>query len=142
MAERTVLVVDDSGEDVNLIRVALQKAGFNNPVQAVCGSEEALQFLEGDGEYADRAKFPRPHLIILDHRMPGDALDVIRWVRRRPESIPLPIVVFTGSTNPTYEREAYEAGASAYHIKPQTFEEFVAVIKRIAEFWLMGGRWA
>jgi CheY-like chemotaxis protein len=74
--------------------------------------------------------------------MPGDALDVIRWVRRRPESIPLPIVVFTGSTNPTYEREAYEAGASAYHIKPQTFEEFVAVIKRIAEFWLMGGRWA
>ena len=140
MAERTVLVVDDSGEDVNLIRVAFRKAGFNNPVQAVCGSEEALQFLKGESDYADRMKFTFPHLIILDHRMPGDALDVIRWVRGRPDSPLLPIVVFTGSTNPTYEQEAYDSGANAYHIKPQTFEEFVAVIKRIAEFWLMGGR--
>jgi DNA-binding NarL/FixJ family response regulator len=71
--------------------------------------------------------------------MPGDALEVIRWVRRRGDSTLLPIVVFTGSTNPNYEQEAYEAGANAYHIKPQTFEEFVAVIKRIGEFWLMGG---
>lgn len=140
MAERTVLVVDDSGEDVNLIRVAFRKAGFDNPVQAVCGSEEALQFLKGESDYADRMKFPFPHLIILDHRMPGDALEVIRWVRGRPDSPLLPIVVFTGSTNPTYQQEAYDAGANAYHIKPQTFEEFVAVIKKIAEFWLMGGR--
>jgi CheY-like chemotaxis protein len=140
MAERTVLVVDDSGEDINLIRVAFQKSGFKHPVQAVSDSEEALQFLKGEGDYADRAKFPFPHVIILDHRMPGDALDVIRWVRRLPDSTLLPIVVFTGSTNPNYEREAYDAGANAYHIKPQTFEEFVAVIKRIAEFWLMGGR--
>jgi CheY-like chemotaxis protein len=140
MAERTVLVVDDSGEDINLIRVAFQKSGFINPVQGVRDTDEALQFLKGEGEYAERAKFPFPHLIILDHRMPGDALDVIRWVRQRPDSRPLPIVVFTGSTNPDYEQEAYDAGANAYHIKPQTFEEFVAVIKRIAEFWLMGGR--
>ena|SRR6266704_6555443 len=140
MAERTVLVVDDSGEDINLIGMAFQKSGFNHPVQAVSDSEEALQFLKGEGDYADRAKFPFPHLIILDHQMPGDALDVVRWVRRRPDSTLLPIVVFTGSTNPNYEREAYDAGANAYHIKPQTFEEFVAVVKRIAEFWLMGGR--
>jgi hypothetical protein len=36
-------------------------------------------------------------------------------------------------------RFAYEAGANAYHVKPQDFGEFVAVIKRIGEFWLMGG---
>jgi len=139
LTERTILIVDDSSEDVNLIRLAFQKSGFNNPIQAVGNSDAALEFLKGDGDYSDRAKFPFPRLIILDHRMPGDALEVIRWVRRRRDLEVLPVVVFSGSANPNYEKEAYEAGANAYHIKPQDFGEFVAVIKRIGEFWLMGG---
>jgi CheY-like chemotaxis protein len=139
LADRTVLVVDDSGEDVNLIRVAFRESGFNNAIQAVSDAETALQFLKGEGDYANRAKFPFPRLIILDHRMPGDVLDVILWVRRRSDLQFLPVVVFTGSANPNYEKEARDAGANAYHIKPQNFQEFVAVIKRIAEFWLVGG---
>jgi CheY-like chemotaxis protein len=137
-AEKAILVVDDCVEDVNLIRLAFQKSGFSNPIQAVGDAEAALQFLKGEGEYADKEKFPSPHLIILDHQLPGDALEVVRWARRHGlES--LPVVVFSGSPNPHYEKEAYEAGASAYHVKPQDFGEFVAVIKRIGEFWLMGG---
>jgi len=138
LADRTVLVVDDSGEDVNLIRVAFRESGFNNAIQAV-SDPETLQFLKGEGDYANRANFSFPRLIILDHRMPGDALDVIRWVRRRSDLQFLPVVVFTGSENPNYEKEARDAGANAFHIKPQNFQEFVAVIKRIAEFWLVGG---
>jgi two-component system response regulator len=138
--ERTILVVDDSNEDVNLIRLAFQKSGFNNMIQAVGDAEAALHFLKGEGDYADRAKFSYPRLVILDHRLAGDALEVVRWAvhqRRGPEF--LPVVVFSGSVNPNYEKEAYEAGASACQVKPQDFGEFVAVIKRIGEFWLMGG---
>ena len=138
-AERTILVVDDSVEDVNLIRLAFQKAGFSNTIQAVGDTEAALQYLKGEGEYADRAKFPYPHLVILDHQLPGDALEVVGWAHQRRGLELLPVVVFSGSPNPNYEKEAYQAGASAYHIKPQEFGEFVAVIKRIGEFWLMGG---
>jgi CheY-like chemotaxis protein len=139
LADRTVLVVDDSGADVHLIRAAFQKSGFNNAIQAVSDPGTALQFLKGEGDFADRAKFPVPHLVILDHKMPGDALDVIRWARRCAELQFLAVVVFSGSANPNYEKEARNAGANAYHIKPQSFQEFAAVIKRIADFWLLGG---
>jgi two-component system response regulator len=137
--DRTILVVDDSVEDVNLIRLAFQKSGFSNGIQAVGDTEAALQFLKGEGEHADRVKFPIPHLVILDHQLPGDALEVVRWVRQQPGIKHLAIVVFSGSPNPNYEKEAYQAGASAYHVKPQEFGEFLAVIKKIGEFWLMGG---
>jgi two-component system response regulator len=139
LAERTILVVDDSNADADLIRLAFQKAGFNNTIQAVGDSAAALEFLKAEGEYADRARFPFPHLIIMDHQLPGDPLEVVRWVRGRHELKFVHVVVFSGSSNPNYEKEAYEAGANAYHIKPQDFGEFVAVIKRIGEFWLMGG---
>jgi CheY-like chemotaxis protein len=139
LADRTVLVVDDSGADVDLIRVAFRELGFSNAIQAVSDPEAALQFLKGESDYKNRAKFPFPHLIILDHGMPGDALEVIHWARRRSDLQFLPVVVFTGSANPNYEKEARNAGANAYHIKPQSFPEFAAVIKRIADFWLMGG---
>jgi CheY-like chemotaxis protein len=139
LADRTVLVVDDSAADVHLIRAAFQKSGFNNAIHAVSDPEAALRFLKGEGDYADRVKFPFPHLIILDHGMPGDAVEVIRWVRRRPDLQFLAVVVFTGSANPDYEKEARNAGANAYHVKPQSFQEFVTVIKRIADFWLLGG---
>lgn len=139
LAERTILVVDDSNADVDLIRLAFQKAGFNNTIHAIGDSEGALRFLKGEGEYADRAKFPYPHLIIMDHQLPGNALEVVRWVRGRRDLGFVHVVVFSGSSNPNYEKEAYEAGANAYHVKPQDFGEFVAVIKRIGEFWLLGG---
>jgi CheY-like chemotaxis protein len=138
-SERAVLVVDDSSEDVNLIRLAFQKSGFSNAIQAVGDSEAALQFLKGEGAYADRGKFPIPRLIVLDHQLPGDALEVVRWVRRQPALKFIRVVVFSRSPNPSYEKEAYDAGANAYHVKPQEFGEFVAVIKKIGEFWLMGG---
>jgi CheY-like chemotaxis protein len=138
-SERAVLVVDDSSEDVNLIRLAFQKSGFSNAIQAVGDSEAALQFLKGEGDYADRGKFPIPRLIVLDHQLPGDALEVVRWVRRQPALKFIRVVVFSRSPNPSCEKEAYDAGANAYHVKPQEFGEFVAVIKKIGEFWLMGG---
>jgi CheY-like chemotaxis protein len=138
-SEWVILVVEDCSEDAELIRVAFRRAGFDNPVHIVNDPDAALRYLKGEGEYANRETFPFPRLVILDHKMPGDALEVVRWVRKRPHLNLLPVVILTGSADPNYEKEGYEAGANAYHVKPQTLAEFVAVIKRVAEFWLMGG---
>jgi hypothetical protein len=35
---------------------------------------------------------------------------------------------------------AYQLGANAYHTKPQNFDDYTQVIKRISEFWLMHGQ--
>ena len=136
--KRTVLVVEDNGQDAALIRVAFRKAGFEERFETIGDPGGALRYLRGEGEYADRAKFPFPDLILLDHKMPGDGWEVIEWVRAQPKLELLPVVVFSGSDDPNHQKKALELGANAYHVKPQSFERFTATVQRICEFWLRG----
>ena len=137
--ERAILVVEDSGNDAALIGAAFRKAGFEERLLTVQQPGEAIRYLKGEEQYADRAKFPFPHLILLDHKMPGDGWEIIEWIRQRPELNYLPVVVFSGSDDPNHQKKACDLGANAYHVKPQGFEEFTATLKRIGEFWLRGG---
>jgi len=133
---RVILIIEDSVEDAALIQVAFQKSGFENPIQTAEGVKQALSYLGGEGEYSDRGKFPFPHLVLLDHKMPGDGWPVIEWVRGRSDLEWLPVVVFSGSDDPNHQQKAYALGANAYHVKPQRFEEFTETIRRIGDFWL------
>jgi CheY-like chemotaxis protein len=78
-SKSTVLVVEDCGDDAELIRVAFHKAGFEHLFQTFSDVEEARRYLTGQGRYADRDKFPRPDLVLLDHQMPGDGTAIVRW---------------------------------------------------------------
>ena len=70
MMTRSILLVDDDGEDANLIREAFTKVGLSDAFQHVKDGETALKYLQGIEEYADRARFPSPTLVLLDLRMP------------------------------------------------------------------------
>jgi hypothetical protein len=59
---RLVLVVEDSGDDAALLRIAFRKAGFDNPIQCVGRIERALEYLNGQGDFGDRGRFPFPRL--------------------------------------------------------------------------------
>src|SRR5438067_2416696 len=139
LRKRTFLEVGDNGQDAALIRVDFRKAGFEERFETIGEPGGALRYLRGEGEYADRAMFPFPDLILLDHKMPGDGWEIIQWVRQRPELKSLPVVVFSGSDDPNHKKKASDLGVNAYHIKPQDFEQFTAAVKRICEFWLVGG---
>lgn len=134
--ERLILVVEDEGNDAELIRLAFQKAGFDNPIQILDRLQDALDYLKGQNNYTDRRKHPFPAVILLDHKIPGGSWPVLQWVRRQPDLTMLPVIVFSGSDDPANQKKASDLGANAYHVKPYRFDDFVAVIKRIAEFWL------
>jgi CheY-like chemotaxis protein len=138
--QRALLVVEDSDNDAALIEMALRKTGFVNPFRVVGRPEEAIRYLEGAGQYADRGKFPFPDLILLDHKMPGDGWVVIGWVRQRPELKSTRIVVFSGSDDPIHKQKACELGANDYQIKPQDFDEFTRTVRGIADAWLYRDR--
>ena len=131
-----ILLVEDSPNDVELIRRAFRKAGFDNPLQTVVGSVEAIQYLKGTGLYADRVKFPIPSLILLDHQILGEPYEVLRWVRQHPQLKSLPIVFLSGSDNPNNERNARDLGANGYYLKSQDFQEFAKTVAKIGHFWL------
>ncbi len=131
-----ILLVEDDANDVWLIQRAFQKAGFRNNLKIVRDGEQATRYLGGQGQYADREKFPIPFLILLDLKMPGmDGFEVLEWVRRDPTLKRLLVVVLTSSNLQTDVDRAYEMGANSYLVKPVEFDAMVNLIQRFEAYW-------
>ncbi len=66
----------------------------------------------------------RPDLIILDLNMPEvSGLDMVEFLRRRPESKNIPIVMLSSEAADTIMDKALELGADSYIRKPVTLQE-------------------
>lgn len=66
----------------------------------------------------------RPDLIILDLNMPEvSGLDMVEFLRRRPESMNIPIVMLSSEAADTIVDKALELGADAFIRKPVTLQE-------------------
>jgi CheY-like chemotaxis protein len=137
-AEATILIVEDNKDDALLIQRALRRARLINPLRLVANGEQAIQYLRGDGQYADRLSHPLPELVLLDLQMPGvSGLEVLKWIRDRTEFRQLAVVILTSSDQAPDARRAYELGANSYLIKPVGFEELDQMAKRLGAFWLL-----
>ena len=137
--KKAILLAEDNPDDVLLIRLALEKAGFDNPLRVVRDGEEALLYLQGEGAYADRGQFPVPQLFLLDLAMPRmSGLEVLSWLQPRAEWMYLPVVVLSGFIDEAAIRRAYDLGAAAFLIKPGEFAELVTTMKHVTDFWLHG----
>ena len=69
-ARPVILLVDDNPHDVVLIRLAFRKVGIIDTIQLVKDGAEAVQYIKGEGTYADRHHYPVPTLVLLDLKMP------------------------------------------------------------------------
>ena len=138
MPERAlILIADDSEDDITVIRRAFKQAFVPNPLYAVKSGEEVVAYLKGQGRYSNRDEYPLPDLLLLDLKMPGmDGFDVLRWIRQQPGLSALRIVVLTGSDHIRDVNQAYQLGANSFMVKPGDFENYVAVGKTLATYWL------
>lgn len=104
---KTVLIADDRETGRELVRAALEKAGFHM-IEASDGLE-ALNI----------ARENRPDLIILDLHMPGlDGFGVIRELRRDALFAATPVVALTASAMQGDRERAMSAGFTGYITKP------------------------
>lgn len=131
-----ILLVEDSEEDILLMRRALLVANIVNPLQVVRSGEEALDYLSGTGRYTNRAEFPLPGIVLLDLKMPGtDGFEVLSWIRRSPDLGGLLVIVLTSSNHMDHVTRAYEIGANSFLVKPVIFEQFVSATMAL-NYWL------
>jgi len=131
------LLVEDSGDDVLLIRRAFVKAKVLNPLQVARNGEDAIAYLAGTGKYFNRAEFPLPALVLLDLKMPGlNGFDVLRWVRQQPTLRALRVVILSSSDDMRDVNSAYQLGANSFLIKPVDFERFVEISLALNGYWL------
>ncbi|MCD6498649.1 MAG: response regulator [Deltaproteobacteria bacterium] len=137
MKEAVILLVEDNEMDVELTLDAFEHAGLTNKVQVVRNGEQALDYLMGRGEYADRVQFPMPDLVLLDLHLPGmSGQEVLTDLKTRPGLKRLPIVILTSSKQDADRLESYDNGANSFLVKPVGFMNFVEVARTVGDYWL------
>lgn len=137
MSSHTLLLVEDNEDDVFLMKRALRFAGIKNPLQIAEDGQAAIDYLAGAGAYADRTRFPLPHLVFLDLKLPyKTGHEVLEWIRRQPAFSTLIVIVLTSSSEPVDLARAYQLGANSFVVKPPTS----ALLQKLAEsfklWWL------
>jgi CheY-like chemotaxis protein len=134
---KTLLLAEDRPEDVFIMMRALQRAKFACHLQVAPDGSKIIDYLSGEGRYIDRKIFPIPDLILLDIKMPRrTGHEVLEWIRSRPEFNQLPVVMLTGSNEPSDLERAYSAGANSYLVKPVLYLEFERMLPCLLEYWL------
>jgi CheY-like chemotaxis protein len=133
---RTILQVDDDPNDVFLLRHAMKKVGLANPVQVATDGQQAIDYLKGVGQFADRKRFPLPCLVLLDLKLPHVmGLDVLKWIRRQA-GVPPIVILLTASAEDSDIVTAYQLGANAFLTKPSKAGELEEMVTAIKDFWL------
>jgi CheY-like chemotaxis protein len=132
-----ILVAEDNDDDVFLLRRAFVKAQFSNPVQVVRDGEEAMAYLQGQGKYSDRDKYPFPGLVLLDIKMPRlNGLETLAAIRKDPNLKRL-IVVFLSSSDQEQDiNDAFDLRANSYLVKPSSAERMITILQKFREYWL------
>jgi CheY-like chemotaxis protein len=115
----TILLVEDNDDDVFIFERAYKQAQLRHPLQIVRDGQEALDYLFGEGGFADRERFPLPFLVLLDLKLPlTPGLEVLEAMRARPALSGVPVVVLTSSAEMRDVHRARELGAQAFLVKP------------------------
>jgi CheY-like chemotaxis protein len=134
---RTILLVEDNPNDVELTLAALKEANLANEVVVVGDGEQALDFLFRRKRFAGRTG-EAPAAILLDLKMPKvDGHEVLRQIRADWELRLVPVVILTSSREERDLYQSYDRGANAFVVKPVDFEEFIAAISKLGIFWAL-----
>jgi CheY-like chemotaxis protein len=134
-----ILVAEDDPTDAYFFQRAFKRAGLPVALHFVRDGQEVIDYLQGEGQFADRTAHPLPQLLLLDLKMPRlDGFDVLEWVRRQPGLAGLQVVIFSSSDEARDINRAYGLGASWYLVKPHSMDELTALVGRFKKFWLEG----
>ena len=122
--------------DVILTLDAFKEAKLKNKVHVAGSGEEALEFLFGQGKYADKDLFPLPNLILLDLKMPGiNGFEVLRRIKNTEKLKRIPVIILTSSREDGDRALSYDIGANSYLLKPVSFSGFTETVKKIDDYW-------
>lgn len=131
LEKKTLLVVDDRPDDIELLKLMFKRARILNPIQYVSGVEDAICYLKGEGAYSDRQAYPFPTLVFVDlHLSDGNGFDILRWIRNHQGHSPIAVVVLSGSDVNAF-KQAYELGAHSFLTKPLKFEDFENMVTHV-----------
>ncbi len=119
-SNRTIMVVDDHPDLVEIVRMILESKGFN--VRCAYSGQQVFADLEEQ----------KPDLILLDVMMPEmDGLEVLTRLKEDPSTESIPVILLTAKMQTEDILEGYKMGADYYITKPFKPTQLLEGINRI-----------
>jgi CheY-like chemotaxis protein len=129
-----VLLVEDDPGDVLMTQEAFADYKIANRLTVVTNGEDAIAYMRKQGRFADVAT---PDLVLLDLNLPRrDGREVLRDIKQDAELRRVPVVILTTSEAEEDVLASYDLHANAYVRKPVDFEQFVAAVRAIDDFFI------
>ena len=132
-----ILIVEDSPEDFEATCRAFARSGINSSIMRAQDGDELKDYLHRRERFADEHAAPRPSLILLDLNLPGtDGREALSMIKEDAALRAIPVVVLTTSSDDRDIEICYRLGANSYIQKPVDLEQYMKLIKLVAEYWL------
>jgi len=120
LSDFRILLVDDEPDLIELMRYNLARDGYE-----VYTAENGQQALALTGEI-------RPHLVVLDVRMPVlDGIETCRRLRANSDTASLPVIMLTALSQEIDELKGLDAGADDYIAKPVSYRKLQARVQTL-----------
>jgi len=134
---KSILLVEDNPQDVELTIEALSEQNLANRVVVVNDGVEAMEYLTYKGKFKNRSR-GNPAVLLLDIKMPRmDGIEVLEAIRSDEQLKTISVVMLTSSREEPDLKKCYNLGVNAYVVKPVNFNDFLEAVKHIGIFWAM-----
>ena len=118
---RTILIVDDSASLRTVVKLALNRAGY-----------EVLEAADGLDGLAVLDRHERVHLVISDVNMPSmDGIALVRKLKEHPRHRFTPVIMLTTENQDARMQEGRAAGARAWVVKPFNPPQLLDAVSRL-----------
>ncbi len=136
--EIEILLIEDNLSDAEMTIRALRKSNIANKIVHLEDGFEAIEFIFGTGEYANRNISNLPKVILLDLKMPRmDGIEVLLKIKGDKRTKKIPVVMLTSSKEDPDIQTCYNLGVNAYVVKPVEINSFSKAISDLGLFWLV-----
>lgn len=127
----SILLVEDNDGDAELTKIAFKEVEANASLTIFQDGEVALDYLKEATE-----KSQLPNMIILDLNLPKiSGFDILNHIKENDELKKIPVLILTSSSSERDRIQCYMNHASAYLTKPNSFAQFIELVKLIDKFW-------
>ena len=132
-----VMLVEDNIDHAELVIRTMEDHRIANRIIHFSDGQTALDYLLQRGDNSSPESSPRPHVILLDLRLPRvDGLEVLSEIKKHEETKRIPVIVLTTSEAEKDVARAYENYVNSYLVKPVGFEEFSKMMNDLGFYWL------
>jgi CheY-like chemotaxis protein len=132
-----ILIAEDDEEDRMLTRDAMIESRVKNIIHFVEDGEYLMDYLHNRGDYADKSKYPKPGLILLDLNMPRkDGREALKEIKSSGHLKRIPVIILTTSKAEEDIIRTYDLGVNSFITKPVTFEGMISVMTALGNYWL------